>query len=86
LLPGHTQKNSLFAESARRSPVTWPAPSSVFFFFGKLNFKTINFFILFLNFYFGVNFVMSPKCGDDPLEDLAKFGYKINMKVFKNVS
>jgi hypothetical protein len=30
--------------------------------------------------FFGVNFVISNQSGDHPLEDLAKFGYNLNMK------
>jgi hypothetical protein len=31
--------------------------------------------------FFGVNFVISNQSGDHPLEDLAKFGYNLNMKL-----
>jgi hypothetical protein len=30
---------------------------------------------------FFVNFVMASQSGDNPLEDLAKFGYNLNMKL-----
>jgi hypothetical protein len=31
--------------------------------------------------FFGVNFVLCSQSGNDPQEHLAKFGYKLNMRV-----